>query len=191
MSYEDEEFTSPADETLSLSDKITVSIPAQTLRQIADAVAVQAQRVIDARIKKTIDSVIVGMVEEKLREAIGSRVEALVQDHLTKPRQKTNTWGEPIGGQATSFADLLPDMVKNYLDEKVNSEGRPDRSYGKTSRIDYIIGTVVRAPLDVEVKAAASRVTEQAKKVVADSVGRYVAEQLAPSIDAKKISQEF
>lgn len=193
MSEYDDEFPeetlTPADNVLVDEDKITITLPLSTLRQIADSAAYAAASTIERRIDKIIAKQIDGILNAKLEALVGDRATAIVEEWLTKPRQRFDTWGTPIAGIATSLADVIPSTVESYLNAKVDTDGR-GYSSGKASRLDWIVGKIVREPLDVEIKTAASKVSEMAKKVVAESVGKYVAEQLAPSIDAKTLLQQ-
>jgi hypothetical protein len=51
------------------------------------------------------------------------------------------------------------------------------------TRLEFLLNKQVRDELTIATKEAANKVTEEAKKVVAAHVGRFVAEQMIPQIE--------
>ncbi len=56
----------------------------------------------------------------------------------------------------------------------------------KYTRFNWLIASMVRGEVDKAARDAAGKVTEAARKVVQEHVGRFVAEQLVPAIELKK-----
>lgn len=191
--FEDEDNDAPestVDPTV--SDGIKVEIGASALDSMARAVithlvdrfASQIQRTVEKRINEAIEKAI----DDKINTVIGERADAIIRDTLDKPRRKTNAWGQPTGPEV-SFGEIIPEITSSYLHERVNSKGvREDYQNDKSPRrVDWIIATLVREQVDKAAKDAAGAVTEQARKIVQQQVGRFVAEQMIPAIEMNKV----
>lgn len=174
------------EQTKVTGEGITVHINASAIERIECAAAAGLRQHISAKIDKVIADEISSVVEEKLAEVIGNLAEETILSYLTKSRPRTNAFGERVSGTPITISDQIPQKVESWLGENVNPRdgSRSDR-YDKNgiSRLEYLINKQVRDELDVATKAAASTVTEQAKKVVAAHVGRFVAEQMIPQIE--------
>lgn len=167
-------------------DGIKVEINQYAMERIESACMAGVRQEISRKIDGIIEENIRDIVEQKLSEVVGKLAEDAILKYLTEPRPRTNSWGEKISGTPMTISDQIPEKVAGYLAECVDRDGRPDRSYGKVTRLDWTISKFVTNELDVATKAAASQVSEQAKKVVAAHVGRFVAEQMIPQIDVSK-----
>lgn len=167
-------------------DGIKVEINQYAMERIESACMAGVRQEISRKIDAVIEETIREIVEEKLHDVVGRLADEAITGYLTAPRPRTNAWGEKTGGTPMTIADQIPEKVAGYLAEHVDRDGRPDRSYGKVTRLDWTISKLVTNELDVATKAAASQVSEQAKKVVAAHVGRFVAEQMIPQIDVSK-----
>ncbi len=190
--YDDEDYGyEPEDEemvdtTTATGDGIKIEVNAYAMQRIEAACMVGVREEISKKIDKMIESEITDIIGQKLEEVVGRLADTVILDYLTKMRPRTNAYGERVSGTPMTIADQIPEKVSSYMDQKVNAEGRPDNSYGKTSRLEWIMSTMVTNQLAAATKTAASQVTEQAKKVVAAHVGRFVAEQMIPQIDVTK-----
>ena len=191
--FEDEDNDAPESTVYpTVSDGIKVEIGASALDSMARAVithlvdrfASQIQRTVEKRINEAIAKAI----DDKINTVIGERADAIIRDTLDKPRRQTNAWGQPTGPEV-SFGEIIPEIASSYLDERVNSKGvREDYQNDKSPRrVDWIIATLVREQVDKAAKDAAGAVTEQARKIVQQQVGRFVAEQMIPAIEMNKV----
>lgn len=175
------------DEVKTAGSGIKVDIAGYALERIETAVVAGVRGAISDKIERMIQGEIADLVAVKLEEAIGKLSEDAIMAYLTKPRSKTNAYGEPTGGTMT-LGEQIPEKIEQYLSDKVNSEGRKADYYDKKAqtRLDWYVNKLVRDELDIATKKAAADVSEQAKKVVAAHVGRFVAEQMIPQIDVSK-----
>lgn len=174
-------------------DGVTVQINRGAMERIEAAAAHGVRQELAKRLDKVIHDTIADIVEAKLNEVVGSLAEKVILDYLTKPRPRTNHYGETIGGNGITIADQIPDKVEKYLTERVQNDGSRT-SYNDSkypTRLDWLVGKYVRDELTVATKKAADQVTEQAKKVVASHVGRFVAEQMIPQIEVSKNGATF
>ncbi|RTE91878.1 hypothetical protein [Bradyrhizobium sp. LVM 105] len=167
-------------------DGIKVEINQYAMERIEAACMAGVRQEISRKIETIIEENIREIVEERLQSVVGKLAEESILKYLTEPRPRTNSWGEKVSGTPMTISDQIPDKVAGYLAEHVDRDGRPDRSYGKVTRLDWIISKFVTTELEVATKTAANQVSEQAKKVVAAHVGRFVAEQMIPQIDVSK-----
>lgn len=174
------------EQTKPSGDGIKVEINQSAMERIESAAVVGIRQELSRRLDKVISETIEGLVEEKLSEVIGKMAEAAITEYLTRPRKRTNHYGEEVGGTSMTLSEMIPDKVKTYMEERVGKDGQRADQYarnGSPTRTDWIVGKFVRDELDVATKQAASEVSEQAKKVVAAHVGRFVAEQMIPQIE--------
>jgi len=184
--YEDElEGEEMVDTTKANGDGITVQINQHAMERIEIAAMAGVRQELSAKIDKLISAEIADIVSERLQEVVGKLSEETILAYLTKPRPRTNQWGEQVSGTPLTIADQIPQKVESWLGEKVNSRGERSDHYDKSgvTRLEYMLNKQVRDELDVATKAAASKVSEEAKKVVAAHVGRFVAEQMIPQIE--------
>lgn len=148
--------------------------------------AQRAANALQAKMEKLAIKIATQRIDAILNEAwekvISERAEAAISDYLTKPRRKTNSYGEITGGEI-ALSDNIPVSVQSYLNERVNAEGRSDPSYGKVTRIDWIVSKFVRNEIDGETRKAAAAVTEKARQVVQQHVARFISEQMVPAIE--------
>jgi hypothetical protein len=191
--YEDEDFEAMAEPAGIKTDGITIEVKANALDAIANAAASRIEAVLSAQVLKMVDAHLDSILDEAWRAAIQARAQAVVDAFLDKPRHPTNQWGEPLHGkEPMTYAERIPETVNAWLLEKVNPEGKRFDPYGNKqtpiARIDWMIAQLVTANLKNETEAAAKQVTEKARQVVAQHVGRFVAEQMAPAIDVQRIS---
>jgi hypothetical protein len=167
---------------------VTITLPPDVLHSLVHTAAHRIDALLKAKIMEVIGARMGEIITETFNAQVGEIATAAVQNYLTKPRQKTSSWGEP-SGPVTTMSDIIPATVESWLTEKVDSDGRRASSgYGDKypTRFDWILTKHVRDQLTAETKAAAARVTEEAKKVVSASVGRFIADQLVPQIDVSR-----
>lgn len=174
------------DTTKATGDGITVQLNQYAMQRIEEACMIGVRQEISSKIDALIEEQIRDIMEERLSAVVGKMADEAILEYLTKPRPRTNAWGEKVSGTPMTISEQIPEKVASYMAEHVDRDGRPDRSYGKVSRLDWTVSKLVTNELDVATKAAASQVSEQAKKVVAAHVGRFVAEQMIPQIDVTK-----
>lgn len=189
---EDETNSEPASEMKPLeTGGIKIEIDASALDAMARAVVTQMveryANSITTQVSKKIDAAVKAAIDAKVTAVIGERADAIIRETLDKPRRKTNAWGNPTGPEV-SFGDIIPEIARSYLDERVDAKGNRESYQSDKSprRADWIIASMVRDPVDKAAKDAAAMITEQARKIVQQQVGRFVAEQMIPAIEVSK-----
>jgi hypothetical protein len=176
------------DTSKATGDGITVQINQYAMERIEIAAMAGVRQELSNKLDKLIAGEIADIVSAKLEEVVGKMAEEVVMGYLTKPRPRTNAYGEQVSGTPMTIAEQIPQKVESWLSERVGNDGRRADHYDKkaTTRLEHIINKEVQDQLTIATKAAASQVSEQAKKVVAAHVGRFVAEQMIPQIDVSK-----
>lgn len=189
--WDDDEGTIEATaESASLVKKdgdIIITLPSWAIQNAIDSATERLVRAYTEKLNKAVSKAIDEVVNDAFRAEVAARAMKVAEAYLDQPRKKTNAYGEATGGTVT-FAEMIPEMVTSYMGEIVDREGRSGGGYNREGikRADWIIGKYVRTELDAATKKAATEVTEQARKVVANSVGRFIAEQMVPQIDVAK-----
>lgn len=189
MNYDDDESEwgngADMEQTKSDGEGITVQINHYAMERIEAAATAGVRQELSARLDKVIQNEIADIVSEKLQEVVGKLAEETILAYLTKPRPRTNAYGEPVSGTPMTIADQIPAKVESWMAEKLNSRGERADHYDKNgmTRLEYLLNKQVRDELAVATQAAATKVSEEAKKVVAAHVGRFVAEQMIPQIE--------
>jgi len=184
--YDDEpEGEDMVDTTKATGDGITVQINQYAMERIETAAMAGVRQELSSKIDKLISAEIADIVSERLQAVVGKLAEETILAYLTKPRPRTNQWGEKVSGTPLTIADQIPEKVEGWLSEKLNSRGERSQYHDKESvtRLEFLLNKQVRDELTVATKAAAAKVSEEAKKVVAAHVGRFVAEQMIPQIE--------
>lgn len=182
--YEDE----PMAELKASEEGIQIQVSGYEMDRIATAAA----REVANHLSKRLDDIAREMIEAALDDAWHARIqahaEAAIEEYLTKPRPRTNQWGERINGQQDmTISEMVPEAVKKWLEQPVNYKGERADPYNRkdcSSRVDWIITTQVASELTDATAQAADQVTKEARKVVANHVARFVSEQMVPAIEA-------
>lgn len=195
MNYDDNEseWANGEDIMSSKSDGegITVQINHYAMERIEAAATAGVRQELAARLDKVIQDEIADVVSVKLQEVVGRLAEETILSYLTKPRPRTNAYGEPVSGTPMTIADQIPAKVESWLAERLNSRGERADHYdkGAMTRMEFLLNKQVRDELTIATKEAATKVSEEAKRVVAAHVGRFVAEQMIPQIEINRAAR--
>lgn len=167
---------------------ITFTAGPNVMRAIENEIVANVCNTLERRVIIAIEKRLKELVDQTVANTIGERAVELVQQHLDKPRRKTDMWGNPTGPE-TSFAELIPGMVEHYLNQTVDSSGRVSTYSGdsKTTRAAWIISAHVKAHIDPVISKTVTDISNLAKTTIAGKVGQFIAAELTPQIDAKAI----
>lgn len=187
--YDEEEEPGVPAETTPTPTGITITVPNYAL----DGIASSAVAHISAVLKDKVMTLVTAKIDEIVAGAFGAAVEAraaaAIEAYLTTPRPKTNAYGEKIG-DGQSIGETVPRLVKEWMEERLTNNGNPCDNYSSRDgvpRYQWYVKKHVGEALAGEVKAAADKVTNEAKKAVAASVGKFIADQLMPSVEVPKL----
>jgi uncharacterized protein (DUF1778 family) len=175
------------------TDGITIEVKRYALDAIANAAAAQIATTLSDTVAKMIDDRLDVIMNDAWCAAVEARAREVIDTFLDKPRHPTNQWGETLHGRpAMTLAERIPETVNAWLMERVNEKGARFDGYNSrdkgAARVDWMIAQLVTANLKDETEKAAKQVTEKARAVVAQHVGRFVAEQMAPAIDVQRVN---
>ena len=131
------------------------------------------------------DGVMYSQVENAVQNAIGKRVEKLVDQkvgevidsYLAKPIQPVDIWGDKKGAPKT-IHEMLESSLASWWTTKVNRAGKPvSSSYDAVStRIDFYMKKNIEDVLNNEMKDAMSEVIKETKAHVKAAMLKSVEE---------------
>ena len=116
-------------------------------------------------------------VSEKVTERLNVVLEEAVAALLSKPIQKFDTLGNPVG-VPTAVEDIIRDGATLFLSETVDRQGRATRdAYGDTkTRLAHIVEEKIVAGLRKEMEAEASKVRAELIRRASDAAAAVLVE---------------
>lgn len=143
---------------------------------------------VTALYKQHINKAIVDKIDEKIASLIDDEFEKMalpvVEAFFTKPHARTNSWGERNGEEVT-MREIIQKNFDKWLEHPVDAKGLPDRNgRGSTQRLQFWINNLGKAPLQEAIDKTVSDISRKAQDQIQASVSHYIAQQLAPTIDA-------
>lgn len=150
----------------------------------AEQIVLRAEGKLDKLLAKKMDEIFTEAFEAK----IGAVAEVAVQEWLSRPRKKTNCYGEVVGAEKT-LAESVEGVAEKWLTERVRNDGTVSSYHNDNvmERYRWIAQSLVINEVKKAAEDAAKKVAEEAKRAVAASVGRYIADQLVPKVDVPKL----
>jgi hypothetical protein len=136
-------------------------------RTVAHLVAAQ---IVERLVKDDRYPTLRDLVLEIRREEIRAAVRPSIDEALSRPIYKTNTYGERTG-QETTLAELIADEARKQLSEPVD-------------RYSHEKGTVLQVAIRAEVKKAFADEVAQAVKQVRGQVTKELSGQMAEQLTA-------
>ena len=175
MSYYEQEppFSEPGPQA-----EFTVEVKSfDTSTFYADIVNAAVERLVGtswspAKLQKDIQARVQEKVDERLNAAVADAVSSL----LTKPIQKFDTFGNPVG-EARTIEGIVRDGAETFLTETVDSSGRPARdAYGnKQTRLEWLVQQTVVSGLAKDMKTEAEKVRAALVKRASEAAGAALA----------------
>jgi hypothetical protein len=156
----------PAYEPVSLGEAVTDALAAQLRSQIdkqAEEIRLRAYREMSQHIA------------DVRTEVIREQVTAMVREQLTKPIQKTNSWGEATG-DPTTLTDLITKEVRDYLQEKAPRRGYSDRE--REGGLLQLLRVAVTDAMQKELKAEIEKARAAVRAEVAAKAGEMFGDVL-------------
>lgn len=182
----DEELDNMAEINVEQTDGIQITVDSRTLQTIADAAAHRLCRSLEDKVQKAVEAQLKTILDDAWRASVQAMAQAAIDDYLTTPRSKTNEWGESVNGKQTTLSALIPETVNKWLSEQVDEKGqKTDYNRGST-RLQWMLKTLVQDQLKAETTKAALDVTEKARALVSQHVGRFISEQMVPAISVDR-----
>ena len=156
--------------------KITVNLDWQQ-DQIAKAIVAEAT----CRLVEKFEDQIRREVQSKVGPIIEARINAIVEDALTKVFTPVDEFGDPKG-EPTTVKAILAKKAKTFLDEKVDSSGRAGSTYGATRpRAEHLLGKLFEEAIDSTAKREIETIAKQAKEKAHVKVAELIVAQIQKS----------
>lgn len=152
-----------------LRDEILSGIVAKVGANITNSLESKAKELLEKRMSS-------------LENEIGEKLNAMMQEFFDTPRDVTDQWGDVVKRNVT-VREQLKKSCASYLDQKVDSSGKPYSGYGASkTRLEYIIENAVNRDMEYAIKKATTQVTDGIKKRITDEVKSQIGEKLADVI---------
>jgi hypothetical protein len=136
--------------------------------------APQIEKVIRQRVEETI--------LKAARGEFAKHAKKLTTEFFEKEFHEHTQWGGKTGKKTTPM-EYFGELFSQYLKQTVYAEnGNESTSSGSISRTAYIVRSMAIKPLNDAIKEKVGEVAAEAKKQIQDSVSRYIADQLTPTI---------
>lgn len=114
---------------------------------------------------------------DAINEAINSRIQARIEELLSRPIPPLDRFGDPIEGEPKTLSDMLAEAVDKCLTDTVDSAGKPEKrtAYNNARpRLEWLVKKVAAEKIAIEAEKAARQVNKEAKdhaqKVLANAV---------------------
>ncbi len=152
----DNEYEGPYEAPPENSKKAMVEVEvswsnSDVMKQVVSVIAKQIRQEIEADVKAA--------VEKKLENQVNATLESVL-DHKI---ERTNQWGESTGVSG-SIRELLMRDVENWLNDKVDENGRAFARYGKNqTRAQYLFNSMF--------KGRDSKLAKIVKEAIARDIG--------------------
>ena len=122
-------------------------------------------------------------VSDVMNETVRERVIPIVDEAMSAPIRKTNSYGEPINGSETTMRELIISTVTSWLTGPAGSNGG---SYGeRKTNAQVLVQAAVGRELTKELSEAIA--TERAKivKAVRDQAAAIIADAVSKGVGGK------
>jgi len=182
--YEESYETKPNGDLL-----VTIKLDNYSLSSLPSIVAnrLLADKKIDAEgISKRIDEAVKTLITDTVKTSISDRVNALLDEAIAKELKITNSWGEP-NGKTTTMREHIAAQFSKSLNDKVNNDGRLDTSYGKQTRLAWLIHKEGVEPVIAAAKGEITKVRQEAEKQVSAAIGNFIAKNLVAPVTATSL----
>ena len=113
---------------------------------------------------------------EVINSAVRDRLMSKIEERMTAPIQKTDSYGNPMG-EATTFDQLIGQAVENALTAQVDASGSlvHGSRLAKRTLLEHAISQVAAKELRHAVTEEVKKVNAEAKAAVAKKVAEAIA----------------
>lgn len=123
------------------------------------------------RVTPAIKKHILDKIETEIAAKVGVHVAGWVETAITKPVQRTNAYGHPVG-EPVSFEELVVGIAQKYLTTKVDTYGG-DRSTASLMRSEWIVrrhaSELIKTVLDTHLNEHREQLAKAIGEIVAAS----------------------
>ena len=161
------------DEDENLDERLRDEILSGIVAKVGDNITKSLESKANKLLNKKMDS---------LENEIGEKLNAMMEEFFDTPKDITDEWGDVVKHSVT-VREQLKTACSNYLEQKVDSSGKPSNGYGTyKTRLEYIISKSVDHDMEYAIKKAVSEVTDGLKKRIVGEVKTQIGEKLADVI---------
>lgn len=153
--------TPPSNMTLSVQVGLTEYSPNGLMEFIARGLLTQIGG--KDQWAKTLEHYLLKLGKEKAEDLINTEVSRIFQEGIT----------------GLDFTSLVRKSAEEWINEKVDNEGRADRHYAKTTRKEWMVNKLVKESMDAAFKQAESEWREQTTKAIRETLSFTLAERLS------------
>ncbi len=125
------------------------------------------------------------LLEQKmssLETEIGEKLNTMMQEFFETPKDITDEWGDVVK-RGVTIREQLKKSCSQYLDQKVDSSGRPASGYSSCkTRLEYILDKAVNHDMEFAIKKVTTEVTDEIKKKITEEVKKQIGDKLADVI---------
>jgi hypothetical protein len=168
------------DEEERLDEVVKQNIIDGIVAKLSDGYISQITKEAESRLKE-VKSLLSGQVNSKLDEMI----ENLFNDFMDKGVTITDQWGEPKGKPA-KVIDILKSKLDMALGEKVSESGSPS-TYGKLTRLEYMIDSRIKKAVEVMTKSVVGEVDKKIAELLNDEIKKRLSGSLLEKINVDAI----
>lgn len=149
-----------------LKDEILSGIVSKVGENITNSLEGKARELLEAKMAS-------------IEEEIGKRLNSMMEDFFDTPKDITDKWGDVVK-RGVTVREILKQACSKYLDQLVDSNGKPASGYGThKTRLEYIIAKSVDHDMDYAIKTATKQVTDKLKERITGEVKTQIGEKLA------------
>ena len=149
---------------------------------LEDLIAANLSRQLAPQIEKVIKQRVEATILEAAKGEFAKLAESLCKEFFEKEFQEHTQWGGKTGKKTTPM-EYFGELFSQYLKQTVDADKGQESTYsGSITRTAYIVRSMAIKPLNEAIKEKVGAVAAEAKKQIQDSVSRYIADQLTPTI---------
>lgn len=153
--------------------KIEINLDWQQ-EQIAKAIVAE----VSYRLIEKFETEIRREVQAKVGPIIEAQINAIVESALTQVFTPVDEFGDPKG-EPTTVKAILAKKAKTFLEEKVDSSGRTNNTYGaKQPRAEYLLGKLFEEAINHTAKREIEDIAKQAKEKAHVKVAELIVAQI-------------
>lgn len=140
-------------------------------KTVADLVA---DRIVDRLVRDDRYPRLKDRVTEIRDEEIRAAIRPAIEQAVTRPIRKTNSWGEP-SGQETTLSEVIVDEARKFMKEPADKYRREEGT---------VLQKLVRDEVHKAFGAEIADAVKQARELVATQLGDKVSDQITAAVKA-------
>jgi vacuolar-type H+-ATPase subunit H len=159
-----------------LRDEITDTVVSKVISKIDNSIEEEAKKKLEEKLCK-------------VDETISERFNKIIEDFFSTPKTITDKYGDIVEKDVT-IHEKLKARCDSFLTEKVDSSGNVTTGsfYNSTEpRYEYILNKIIDSSLKYEIDKIATKIRDDAKKIIETEVKSRIGDKLADLIDINSV----